>query len=208
MRSSYLFVALASFALAACGDDPNNLNGGLAGRRSRQGIPGASSSGGVGTDDDTSGTSGNNGGSTGGTNSGGTSGGTPTGGTSGTAPQGAAGVAQLCVDEINKYRAKMGLPAYARWTEIEACSDGQSQSDGQTGRAHGSFPKCGEMAQNECPGWDGPADKMLPGCLKMMWDEGPGGGHYENMRSQKYTKVACGVHTLPNGKVWSVQNFK
>jgi hypothetical protein len=64
------------------------------------------------------------------------------------------------------------------------------------------------MAQNECPGWPGPSNTMIPGCLKAMWGEGPGGGHYENMASTRYTKVACGFYVLPNGKVWSVQNFR
>jgi hypothetical protein len=49
---------------------------------------------------------------------------------------------------------------------------------------------------------------MIAGCLKAMWKEGPGGGHYDNMRNTKYTKVACGFSVLPNGDVWAVQNFR
>ena len=46
-----------------------------------------------------------------------------------------------------------------------------------------------------------------------MWKEGPGTdfskhGHYLNMSSTKYTKVACGFFTAPNGQVWAVQNFQ
>lgn len=115
---------------------------------------------------------------------------------------------QLCVDEINKYRATLGRPALQRWNTAETCSSTEAQSDSSTGRAHGAFGQCQEMAQNECPGWPGPSDKMIPGCLKMMWGEGPGGGHYENMASTRYTKVACGFYALPNGNVWSVQNFR
>jgi hypothetical protein len=46
-----------------------------------------------------------------------------------------------------------------------------------------------------------------------MWNEGPGEdfskhGHYINMSSTKYTKVACGFWTTPKGSVWAVQNFR
>lgn len=118
----------------------------------------------------------------------------------------------LCVDEINKYRATLSLPPYAGWTSASTCADGQSKSDSESGTAHGAFGKCGEFAQNECPGWPGPPDTMIKGCLKMMWDEGPGDfaahGHYVNMSSTKYTQVACGFHQTADGKWWSVQDFK
>jgi len=115
--------------------------------------------------------------------------------------------AEICVDKINAYRATLGLAPYARWTSEEGCANGQAKSDSATSAAHGAFGSCNEMAQNECPGWDGPAQTMIPDCLAAMWSEGPGGGHYENMTGS-YTKVACGFYTLPNGSVWAVQNFR
>jgi hypothetical protein len=118
-----------------------------------------------------------------------------------------AGAVVDCVDAINAYRATLGLAPYARWTQEESCADGQALSDSKTGKAHGAFTQCGEHAQDECPGWPGPADAMIPKCLAAMWAEGPGGGHYENMRG-KYTQVACGFATLPNGSVWAVQDFR
>ncbi|AGP40730.1 CAP domain-containing protein [Sorangium cellulosum] len=123
------------------------------------------------------------------------------------------GAAQLCVDTINQHRATLGLPPLARWTEAESCSDEESESDGNTGQAHGAFGACDERAQNECPGWNGPPESMIVPCLQAMWDEGPGEdfnkhGHYINMSSTAYTKVACGFHTFPDGSVWAVQNFR
>jgi len=115
---------------------------------------------------------------------------------------------QVCVDKINEYRATKGLAPYARWVAGETCADGQAKSDSETGQAHGAFGACHEMAQDECPGWSGPPADMIGKCLKMMWDEGPGGGHYENMSSTKYTKAACGFYTMTNGNVWAVQNFQ
>lgn len=119
-----------------------------------------------------------------------------------------SGAAQVCVDTINADRQKVGLPPLARWTDGEACADGQAASDAQSGRAHGAFGRCGENAQNECPGWPGPDSSMVPRCLAQMWAEGPGGGHYDNMTSARATKVACGFATLAGGKVWAVMNFR
>jgi len=117
-----------------------------------------------------------------------------------------------CVATINEYRATLGLPAYARWNDAETCSDGEAQKDSVSKKAHSAFPSCGESAQNECPGWPGPPESLLTGCLKMMWAEGPGDfaahGHYINMSSKSYTKVSCGFFQTPEGNWWAVQNFK
>jgi len=118
---------------------------------------------------------------------------------------------QACVNEINQYRSTIGVPAYARWTDIEYCSDSEAQEDSETNTAHGAFPKCGESAQNECPGW-GSYEDIIEGCLAMMWAEGPGDfaghGHYINMSSTNYTRVACGFFETSDGSIWSVQNFQ
>ncbi len=120
---------------------------------------------------------------------------------------------QLCVDTINKYRASINLPPYQRWTAEESCADSQAQSDSVSKTPHGAFQKCGESAQDECPGWAGPPSSMIPQCLDLMWKEGPGAdfakhGHYINMSSTKYTMVSCGFFTLADGSVWAVQDFK
>jgi hypothetical protein len=120
--------------------------------------------------------------------------------------------AQLCVDTINAYRATLSLPPYARWNEEESCAGNQAKSDSQSGTAHGAFGTCNEHAQDECPGWPGPPTSMITGCLAQMWAEGPGSdfaahGHYINMSSTSYTKVACGFYTLPDGSVWAAQDF-
>lgn len=123
---------------------------------------------------------------------------------------------KACVKKINDYRATLNLPPYARWKEGESCADKEAKSDSKTGTAHGAFRTCDdieekEMAQNECPGWPS-LESISDGCLGMMWDEGPGPfeghGHYINMSSTSYTKVACGFYVTPSGDVWSVQNFR
>jgi uncharacterized protein YkwD len=117
---------------------------------------------------------------------------------------------QSCVDHINTLRATKGLAPLNRWVANEDCADAQARSDSQTGQAHGAFGTCPNMAQNECPGWQslvGPSG-IVPGCLDMMWSEGPGGGHYDNMTRSSYTLVACGFYRTSDGRVWAVQDFR
>ncbi|WP_394824815.1 CAP domain-containing protein [Pendulispora albinea] len=142
--------------------------------------------------------------------------GSPPGGGNGTPigdGQAGAEASRICVDKINAYRATLSLPPLARWSDNESCVSGQAKSDSETGKVHGAFGKCSEMAQNECPGWKGPPETMIPDCLAQMWAEGPGDdfskhGHYITMSSNKYTKVACGFYTTSNGKVWAIQDFR
>jgi hypothetical protein len=119
---------------------------------------------------------------------------------------------QQCVDRINGFRASIGLPPYERWREAEGCADDEAESDSRSGVYHGAFPDCGESAQNECPDWSS-LDSIISGCLQMMWDEGPGAdfqthGHYINMSSTSYSRVACGFYVTGSGMVWAVQDFR
>jgi hypothetical protein len=119
---------------------------------------------------------------------------------------------QHCVDRINEFRATEGKPAYARWADQEACASDEARQDAISGESHGAFPQCGELAQNECPGYDS-IEEALGSCLDRMWAEGPGTdfdahGHYLNMSSTKYTEVACGFYTTSSGEVWVVQDYR
>lgn len=121
--------------------------------------------------------------------------------------------AQHCVDTINMYRATLDLPPYERWIDAEVCSGEEAESDSMTQTPHGAFGQCGEWAQNECPGWPGPPEPLLDGCLAQMWAEGPGEpfsehGHFINMSSTQYTKVACGFYQTGQGDYWAIQNFQ
>ena len=139
-------------------------------------------------------------------------GGSNASGGGGTGPDLFAEARDACVDRINAFRATENLPALARWTAAEACTDRQSGLDADTGSAHGNFGTCDEWAQNTCPGWPD-VDSVIEGCLQLMWDEGPGEpfsehGHYINMSSTNYTRVACGFYVMDNGEIWSNHNFQ
>jgi hypothetical protein len=140
---------------------------------------------------------------------GGSNGGNTTGGGTDPGATSDGSAAQTCVDAINMYRATIGAPPYTRWNAEESCADGEAKSDSMSGAAHGAFGMCNELAQDECPGWPGATQSdAITGCLKAMWQAGPGEPHHDTMASTKYTQVACGFYTTSDGKVWSVQNFK
>lgn len=122
-----------------------------------------------------------------------------------------------CVARINQFRAECQcLPPLERWNEGEDCADMQAEYDANGGGPHGGFRAniCSPRgsAQNECPGWRS-IDQVIDGCLQQMWDEGPGEpfsehGHYINMSSTRYRRVACGFFTTAGGRIWAVQNFQ
>lgn len=123
---------------------------------------------------------------------------------------------QHCVDEINRYRAQHGRAALSRSADIEACAMEGAEQDSQTGQAHGHFSATGgcngtAWAENEIPGWPlewyGTITAVIDGGLEMMMDEGPGGGHYENMLGD-YSEVGCGIFVTQGGEVWSIQDFR
>jgi hypothetical protein len=101
-------------------------------------------------------------------------------------------VAQLCVDEINRYRATLGLRPLQRDPAREGCADGQIRDDAESGRWHGSSGRCGESLQNECMESPNDEARMIKNCLRGMWAEGPGGGHYEAMKNESMTRVWLG----------------
>ncbi|MEO7094419.1 MAG: CAP domain-containing protein [Polyangiales bacterium] len=123
---------------------------------------------------------------------------------------------QRCVDVINAYRAKLGRTAYRRSAALEAFAAEGAKQDSKSGSPHGHFMSTSggsiAWAENEISGWSlddsGSVRVVLEDGLKMMWGEGPGGGHYENMASRTYKEVGCGIYVTAGKDVWIVQDFK
>lgn len=127
-----------------------------------------------------------------------------------------------CLAKINEYRATENLkPLALASEEKQACVDRQSADDLASNVAHGHFGDCGEFAQNSGPNfstvWGKNASDVAERYLKMMWEDEkelvtsgkrdlekeedfPYIGHYKNMRSASYTKVACGIVLNAEGK--------
>ena len=130
-----------------------------------------------------------------------------------------------CAARVNQFRACVCLPPLPRWTAGEACADQDSEYDSQQNSAHAGFIAgiCASgNAQDECPDWSkSTPEKVIDGCLQMMFDEGPpptatctgqcysDHGHYINMTGTKYKNgVACGFYTTSSGSIWAAQNFQ
>jgi hypothetical protein len=126
-----------------------------------------------------------------------------------------------CLAKINEYRATENLPPYTLASEEkQTCADKQSADDLKSGKAHGHFGDCGEWAQNSGPNFSASFQKNASAVadyyLEMMWNEkklvesGEADlnsdadftkiGHYKNMHSTSYTKVACGITLSADGK--------
>ncbi len=203
-RASLLFF----LALAACSaPDPGSL---LGGPRVQLGPNGAVEQGpGSGAAGST--TTSSSGGSSSG--SGSSSGGSSTATDAGAS----ADVLQHCVDVINSYRAKINVPAYTRASALEQFAATGAQSDSQTGQAHGHFVSTNggdgvAFAENEVPGWPlaqyASVTDVVDQGMQMMWNEGPGGGHYDNMASTDYTQAGCGLYVTSDNSVWVTTDFR
>jgi hypothetical protein len=163
----------------------------------------------------------------------------PRAGTPATAPAAGAGATadpmlemlrQVCVDEINMYRATKMLAPMMRKTDQETCSDNGAKKDGDSMMGHSSAFSCrGSYAQNSCPGYPvggfggATVADTLKTCLKQMWAEGEPPvsraqcqmdatgcfeqhGHYLNMTGT-FKSVACGFYKMKNGNWWMNQDF-
>jgi uncharacterized protein YkwD len=121
----------------------------------------------------------------------------------------------LCVEEINRLRERAKLPPLARSAELEAFAAAGAADDAAARQAHHHFSRVPyphpyrEMGENEIPWWPsaqyGSVADIVRAGLAGMWDEGPGGGHYQNLVG-RFTQVGCGLH-VARGEVTVVMDF-
>lgn len=123
---------------------------------------------------------------------------------------------RLCLDTINALRAGLGLAKVAWSKSLEAFADQGARYDAERNKAHAHFGAWSTRsvpsdAENAIPGWPlkeyKSVAKVVRDGAKSMWDEGPGGGHYENIRGD-HTQVGCGIYVTPSGAVWVIHDFK
>ena len=123
----------------------------------------------------------------------------------------------FCVAETNRYRARHGMPPLRRSAELEAYAATGARYDTAARIPHKHFDDTPgahlAYAENEClsfQGWSlqfggGSVRGTIVQCLRTFYDEGPGGGHHQNMMGE-YGTVGCGVHVVGGG-VTIVQDF-
>jgi hypothetical protein len=123
----------------------------------------------------------------------------------------------FCVAETNRYRARYALPPLRRSAELEAYAATGARYDtaARTPHKHFDDTRGGHLAyaENEClsfHGWSlqfggGSVRGTLIKCLRTFYDEGPGGGHHQNMMGE-YRSLGCAVH-VAGGGVTIVQDY-
>lgn len=127
------------------------------------------------------------------------------------------------VDRVNAYRAKKGLGALLYDAKISSFAKRGSEQLARDHSPHAHFaahakgaPGFGSKAAenqgdpNGVPSLDpDPARngrKQVDLLLKLMMDEGPGGGHYDNMMNPSFRRIGVGL-VYVGGKLYLTNDF-
>ena len=118
------------------------------------------------------------------------------------------------VDQLNVYRARGGLPPLLYDAPLSAFATQGSQRLARDHVAHANFAEHAQArrfgsrsAENQGDPGGVPALDADPWCnatkqvdimLKMMMDEGPGGGHHDNIMNPKLRRVGIGIVVVGN----------
>lgn len=117
----------------------------------------------------------------------------------------------FCTEEINRYRATIGLGPLDRAADLDAFAGQAAEHDGRAGVPHQYFRLTNgggiSRAENQLLRWKGyGVNDVIRQGLAQMWAEGPGGSHYQIMAG-KYAQVGCGI--FKNGNEVNVsQDFR
>jgi uncharacterized protein YkwD len=143
---------------------------------------------------------------------------TGTGGT--TAGNNADPFVQHNLDALNSYRAANGASALVLDSDLDNFAGTGSQQLAAGGAAHGHFMQaisdktiwtsgfCGGAGENQAPNWpvNGDENATIDGILKAMMDEGPGGGHHDNIVNPAYVSVGVGL-LVQSGGLYLTNDF-
>jgi uncharacterized protein YkwD len=127
------------------------------------------------------------------------------------------------VDRINAYRAQKGLAPLLYDAKISAFARAGSDRLADDHEPHANFkahadgaPGFGSRsAENQGdPSGVGPMDrdavtsgkKQIDVMLRLMMDEGPGGGHYENIVNARFRRVGVGL-VYAGGRLYLTNDF-
>jgi hypothetical protein len=127
------------------------------------------------------------------------------------------------VERVNAYRAQKGLAPLLYDAKISAFARRGSEQLSRDHTPHAHFaanaqgaPVFGsKAAENQgdpggVPTLDGDAarngHKQIDIMLRMMMDEGPGGGHYDNMMNARFRRIGVGL-VYAGGKLYMTNDF-
>jgi uncharacterized protein YkwD len=125
------------------------------------------------------------------------------------------------LDTLNMYRAQAGVAPLVIDDQLNAFSTAAAMDLEATDQAHRYFMQagnsgalwssgfCGTAAENEAPGWpvNGDEDATIDAILQAMMDEGPGGGHHDNILDARSTRVGIGLVVDGQQRLWLANDF-
>jgi uncharacterized protein YkwD len=125
------------------------------------------------------------------------------------------------LDTLNMYRAQHGADPLVLDDALSAFSATAAEKFLESNMAHGYFMQqgssgaiwtqgfCNSAAENQAPGWPttNGLDDTIDKILKAMMDEGPGGGHYENIIAPSSTRVGVGLVLNDQQELWFSNDF-
>lgn len=98
-----------------------------------------------------------------------------------------------CLKYVNNFRKKLGVHSLKTRKSKINCSNREAFLNFKSNKFHTKFGMCDENGQCECRGFTNVKD-----CIDAYISEGPGGGHYELLRSSDFTHLTCGIYKIPN----------
>jgi hypothetical protein len=128
------------------------------------------------------------------------------------------------VDQLNAYRVKAGLAPLKFDAKVSAFAMDGSKQLSSDHKPHAHFialakghPDLGTRSAENQGDWNGVPEldtssalangkKQIDIMLKMMFDEGPGGGHHDNMLNPKMKRVGIGLY-YTGGKLYLTNDF-
>jgi len=106
----------------------------------------------------------------------------------------------FCISETNRYGAMRGRPSETRSAALESNAADSARIDAQANKPHQHFTSANgggvSIAENEF--LNAAASSPLTNqaaiqtAISLLYREGPGGGHFENMMS--YANPGCGIY--------------
>jgi hypothetical protein len=123
---------------------------------------------------------------------------------------------QFCVDETNRYRMQHGRAVLVRSSQLEAYADQGALISHEGGAPHQHFLQTQgggvAFAENEFPRasiasfGNGDLSELVRFWIRVTYEEGPGGGHYENLLHPSARRLGCGIH-VRDGDATIIQDF-
>lgn len=110
-------------------------------------------------------------------------------------------VGEYATNRINYFRALHGLPPFVRAVEYELCAAREARLALENGVVHWS-DNCSWVSQGSAGGGrggddsEGTVEKSIWWVPKLFYEEGPNGGHYQAMMTERSRGVTAGYYAI------------